>query len=66
VSVPRPDPSNLVAFPAAPSHGDRQSPDRPLAEATPRPVPPKGASRDALLLALLGVLNESVDTDSAP
>jgi diguanylate cyclase (GGDEF)-like protein len=65
VSVPRPDPSNLIAFPAAPGHGDRRDPDRPLAEAIPRPIPPKGGSRDALLLALLGVLNESIDMDRA-
>jgi diguanylate cyclase (GGDEF)-like protein len=65
VSVPRPDPSNLVAFPAAPSHGDRHSPDPPLVEPTARPTPLKAGSRDALLLALLGVLNESVDMDRA-
>lgn len=65
MSVPRPDPSNLLEFPAAAGHGDRHSPDGPLAEAARSPIPLKEVSRDALLLALLGVLNESRDMDGA-
>jgi diguanylate cyclase (GGDEF)-like protein len=65
VSVPRPDPSNLIEFPAAPAHTERHSADRLLADATPRPAPLTGAVGDALLLGLLGLLNESVDMDRA-
>jgi diguanylate cyclase (GGDEF)-like protein len=65
VSVPRPDPSNLLEFPAAPAHTERHSADRPLADATPQPAPLTGAIGDALLLGLLGLLNESVDMDRA-
>ena len=65
MSVPRPDPSNLLAFPAAPRpSGQRSAGDSP-AEVIGRPAPPIFVSGDALLLGLLALLNESADMDRA-
>ncbi|MFZ0178770.1 MAG: EAL domain-containing protein [Candidatus Dormiibacterota bacterium] len=63
--MPRPDPSNLLAFPAAPQTSGQRSADDSLAEAIGRPTPPIMVSGDALLLGLLALLNESAEMDRA-
>jgi diguanylate cyclase (GGDEF)-like protein len=65
VTVPRPDPSNLLAFPAAPGLTGPGSADRTLTGAAVLHAPVITASGDALLLGLLALLNESVDMDRA-
>jgi len=65
VSVPRPDPSNLLALPSVSGHNGRLIEPRSLAGATDQPVPLiVTMSGEALLLALLVLLNESVDVDT--
>jgi diguanylate cyclase (GGDEF)-like protein len=65
MSRPRPDPSNLLAFPAAPNPNGPSDSDRILAGTTTRHARPITANGDALLLGLLALLNESVDMDRA-
>jgi diguanylate cyclase (GGDEF)-like protein len=65
MSTPRPDPSNLLAFPAAPNPSGPSGSDRVLAGTTTRHPPPITENGDALLLGLLALLNESVDMDRA-
>jgi len=64
---PRPDPSNLLAFPAAPQpngRGKRKS-HAPPEQKKAEPAAPMIVSGDALLLGLLALLNESTDMDRA-
>jgi diguanylate cyclase (GGDEF)-like protein len=63
LSVPGPDPSNLLAFPAVRGPSGRLRAGSPAAEATGEPPPLIKAGADALMLGLLALLNESVDMD---
>jgi diguanylate cyclase (GGDEF)-like protein len=65
VSVPQPDPSKLLAFPAAPRPSGRRSTDDTLAGAPSQPATPIMVTGDALLIGLLALLNESTDMDRA-
>ena len=64
MSVPRPDPSNLLAFPAAPNRTGRRRRSKTRRSHWPG-CPADHVSGDALLLGLLALLNESVDMDRA-
>jgi diguanylate cyclase (GGDEF)-like protein len=64
MSVPRPDPSNLLELPAARGHAGRRTTHRGVVDATDQQAPLiVSASGDAMLLALLVLLNESVNVD---
>ena len=64
MSLSRPDPSNLLALPAASGHNEGLANLRRVADATDHKAPPVvTASGDAMLLALLVLLNESADMD---